>query len=220
MGQHSHASVNLPSLPPYPAPLLWPPGWPSAVSARRGPSAASARTPTTSSCLRRSRAPRGQVGTLGLPRSRGPSLSLLSSVDSTCFVRARTRRYTDARVPAGPRRATPLAPDTQLRTSPPTPHFPSGTERSTFSPPTRVSPTTADLTPRSTPCLSLRSSQSPGPAGADAELEFLLTLPADQQVKALKRIAKRRKNEEQERQVRGRTRDGARWRRRTRRTLG
>ncbi|PNH10227.1 putative zinc finger CCHC domain-containing protein [Tetrabaena socialis] len=42
---------------------------------------------------------------------------------------------------------------------------------------------------------------SSGQAGT-AELDFLLQLPADQQLKALKRIAKRRKKEEEERKLR------------------
>lgn len=40
-------------------------------------------------------------------------------------------------------------------------------------------------------------------SGVTAELQFVLTLPAEQQLKALKRIAKRRKKEEEERKVRG-----------------
>ncbi|EFJ40353.1 hypothetical protein VOLCADRAFT_120002, partial [Volvox carteri f. nagariensis] len=38
--------------------------------------------------------------------------------------------------------------------------------------------------------------------GGEAELEFLLQLPPDEQLRALKRMAKRRKKEEQERQLR------------------
>lgn len=38
--------------------------------------------------------------------------------------------------------------------------------------------------------------------GVTAELQFVLTLPAEQQLKALKRIAKRRKKEEEERKLR------------------